>query len=92
MRNACDYKEVYPQTGESGLASESYCRMCYRKQVTTDFTPTEREKSAEPHHLGVPSVRSQFAKSAGKRGIINILGKIVRMDTQPDKHAYHIDT
>ncbi len=41
-----------------GLASGSYCRMCYWKQVTMELTPTEREKSAEPHHWGVPSVKS----------------------------------
>ncbi len=46
----------------------------------------------EPHHWDVQSVKSQLAKSAGKRGTINILRKIVRTDTQPNKHAYHIDT
>jgi hypothetical protein len=46
----------------------------------------------EPHHWDIPSVKSQFAKSAGKRGAINILRKIVRTDTGPNKHAYHIDT
>jgi hypothetical protein len=66
--------------------------MFYRRQVTMELTPTEREKSAEPHHWDVLSVKSQFAKSAGKRGTINILRKIVRTDTQPNKHAYHIDT
>jgi hypothetical protein len=45
------------------------------------LTPTKRKKSAEPHHWDVPSVKSQFAKSAGKRGMINILRKIVRTDT-----------
>jgi hypothetical protein len=35
----------------------------------------------EAHHWDVPSVNSQFAKSAGKRGTINILRKIVRTDT-----------
>ena len=54
--------------------------------------PTEREKNAEPHHWGVPSVKSQFATSAGKGGMINILRKIVRANTGPNKHAYHIDT
>jgi hypothetical protein len=49
-------------------------------------------KRAEFHHWDVPSVRSQFAKSAGKRGTINILRKIVRTNTQLNKHAYHIDT
>jgi hypothetical protein len=66
--------------------------MCYRKQVTTELTLTVREKNAEPHHWVVPSVKSQFAKSAGKRGTINILRKIVRTDAPPNKHALHIDT
>jgi hypothetical protein len=43
-------------------------------------------------HWDVPFVKSQFAKSAGKRGTINILRKIVRTDTRPIKHAYHVDT
>jgi hypothetical protein len=66
--------------------------MRYCKQVTTELMPTERGKSAEPDYWDVPSVKSQFAKSAGKRGTINILRKIVNTDTRPNKHAYHIDT
>jgi hypothetical protein len=44
----------------------------------------------EAHHWDVPSVKSQFGKNAGKRGTINILRKIVRTNTRPNKHAYHI--
>jgi hypothetical protein len=72
------------------MLSGSYCRMCYRKLVTIELTPTERKKNAGPHHWDVPSVRSQFVKSAGKRCMINILRKIVRTNTRPTKHAYHI--
>jgi hypothetical protein len=57
-----------------------------------ELTHKKRKKSAEPHHWDIPSVKSQFAKSAGKRGTINIVRKIVRTDTRPNKHAYHIDT
>jgi hypothetical protein len=52
-----------------------------------ELKPTKRKKSAEPHHWDIPSVKSQFAKSAGKRGTINILRKIVRTNTRPNKHA-----
>jgi hypothetical protein len=54
-----------------------------------ELMPTEKKKNAEPHNWDVPSVRSNFAKSAGMRGMINILRKIVRTNTQPNKHAYH---
>ena len=87
MMNKCTNKRV-----NLGMLSGSYCWMCYRKQVTMELTPTKREKSAEPHHWDVPSVKSQFAKSARNRGTINILRKIFRTDTRPNKHAYHIDT
>jgi hypothetical protein len=66
--------------------------MCYCKQVTTELTQKERENNAEPHHWGVPSAKSQFAKSAGKGGMINIPRKIFRTNTPSNKHAYHIDT
>ncbi len=72
MTNKCTSERV-----NLGMLSGSYCRMCYCKQVTTELTPTERETSAEPHSWDVPSVKSQFAKSAGKRGTINLLRKIV---------------
>jgi hypothetical protein len=40
-------------------------------------------KSAEPYHWGVLSAKSQFAKSAGKRGMINILGKLLDLTHNP---------
>jgi len=54
-----------------GLESGSYCRMCYRKQLTTGLLAKER-KQAELLRWDVQSARNLFAKSAGKRGTINM--------------------
>ncbi len=54
----------------------TYCRMCYQKQVTTKLTA----KGREHQDWDAPSIRSQSAQSAGKRGTIdmhNLLRKIV---------------
>ncbi len=66
MRNACDYKEVYPRTGESGagvgmLLLDELSQTGYHRAHAN-----RKEKHAEPHHWGVPFVKSKFAKSAGK--------------------------
>ncbi len=50
----------------------NYCKMCYCKLLTTEFTPTEREKSAENQEWDDPSVRRKSAKSAGERGTIDM--------------------
>jgi hypothetical protein len=85
--NKCTSKQV-----KLGMLLGSYCWMWYRKLVIMELTPTERKKTAEPHCWDVPSVSGQFAKSAGKRVMINTFRKIVRTDSRPNKHAYHIDT
>jgi hypothetical protein len=50
----------------------NYCKMCHRKLLTTELTPTEREKSAENQEWDVPSVRRKSTKSAGERGTIDM--------------------
>ncbi len=55
-----------------GMVSGSYCRMCYRKELTTELSATERRKTSRTSAMGCPSARSLFAKSAGKRGTINM--------------------
>jgi hypothetical protein len=55
-----------------GLSSGKYCRMFYRKQLTTELSAKEDNRSAEPLLWDVRSARSLFAKSAGKRGTINM--------------------
>ncbi len=92
MRNACDYKEVYPWTGESGAGIGKLLLDVLLQSGYHGAHANQNKKNAEPHYCGVPSVNSQFAKSAGKGGTINIIRKIVRTNTQPNKHAYHIDT
>ncbi len=92
MWNACDYEKVYTQPGESWAGVRKILLDVLLQTGYHRADANRKEKSAEPHHWGVPSVKSQFAKSAGKRGMINILQKIDRTDTGPNKHAYHIDT
>jgi hypothetical protein len=91
-RTRCDYKEVYSQTGESGTGVGKLLLDVFLQSDYHGAHANRKEKNAESHNWGVPSVNSQFAKIAGKGGTINILRKIVRTYTRPNKHAYLIDT
>ncbi len=55
-----------------GMTSGSYCRMCYRKQVSTELTASMRKKGARHLQWGVQYAKNQFVKSAGQRGTISI--------------------
>jgi hypothetical protein len=92
MWNTCDYTEVYPRTGESGAGVKKLLLDVLLQTGYHGAHANQKGKKAEPHHCSVPSVKSQFANSTGKGGTMNILRKIVRTNTQPNKHAYYIDT
>jgi hypothetical protein len=81
MRNMCDYKKVYPRMGESGAGVG---RLLLDVLLPTGYHGAHinrKGKNAEPHNWGVPSVKSQLAKSAGKGGTINILRNFFRINT-----------
>jgi hypothetical protein len=46
--------------------------MCYRKQLTTELSAKDRRKTSRTSRMGVQYAMSLYAKSAGKRGTINM--------------------
>ncbi len=51
-----------------GLVSGSYCRMCYRKQVTTELTATERRKMYRTSKMGCPIWKEPICKECWREG------------------------
>jgi hypothetical protein len=57
-----------------GMQSGIYCRMCYRKQLTTELSPKERRKTCRTSAMGCPICKEPICKECWKEGY--------------DKHAY----
>ena len=51
-----------------GLASGSYCRMCYRKQLTTELLANERKKRCRTSQMGCPICKEPICKECWKEG------------------------
>ncbi len=51
-----------------GMVSGSDCRMCYRKQLTTELTATERRKTSRTSAMGYPICKEPICKECRKEG------------------------
>jgi hypothetical protein len=51
-----------------GLESGSYCRMCYRKQLTTELLAKERRKRCRTSAMGSPICKEPICKECWKEG------------------------
>jgi hypothetical protein len=51
-----------------GMVSGSYCRMCYRKQLTTELSATERWKTSRTSAMGCPICKEPICKECWKEG------------------------
>ena len=51
-----------------GLKSEQYCRMCYRKQLTTKLIAKERKKICRTSAMGCPICKEPICKECWKEG------------------------
>jgi hypothetical protein len=50
------------------LVSGSYCRMCYRKQLTTELSTKERRKTSRTSAMGCPICKEPICKECRKEG------------------------
>ncbi len=51
-----------------GLESGSYCRMCYRKQLTTESIANERKKTCRTSYMGCPICKEPICNECWKEG------------------------
>ena len=51
-----------------GMESGSYCRMCYRKQLTTELSAKERRKTNRTSAMGCPICKEPICKECWKEG------------------------
>jgi hypothetical protein len=51
-----------------GMVSGSYCRMCYRKQLTTELSAKKRRKTSRTSAMGCPVCKEPICKECWKEG------------------------
>jgi hypothetical protein len=51
-----------------GMESGCYCRMCYRKQLTTELSAKERRKTRRTSSMGCPICKEPICKECWKEG------------------------
>ncbi len=51
-----------------GLVAARYCRMCYRKQLTTELSAKERKKTCRTSKMGCPICKEPIRKECWKEG------------------------
>jgi hypothetical protein len=51
-----------------GMVSGSYCRMCYRKQLTTELSANERRKTSRTSAIGCPICKEPICTECWKEG------------------------
>ena len=51
-----------------GMELGSYCRMCYRKQLTTELSAKERRKTCRTSRMGCPICKESICKECWKEG------------------------
>jgi hypothetical protein len=51
-----------------GLSSGKYCRMCYRKQLTTELSAKDRQQRCRTSRMGCPICKEPICKECWKEG------------------------
>jgi len=51
-----------------GLSSGEYCRMCYRKQLTTEMSAKDRQQRCRTSAMGCPICKEPICKECWKEG------------------------
>jgi hypothetical protein len=51
-----------------GMKSGKYCRMCYRKQLTTELSSKDRQQRCKTSAMGCPICKEPICKEGWKEG------------------------